>query len=334
MTGQSIKSDVKGIKTKNYLIVDIDKSGNALLLNNELNIKVLSTLKLETGLYTFDVANERLIVGKEVIDLKKINGSTNKYQEPEKVEEKEEETKKDANNNNNNNDNNNTNISQGNNGGGNVTNNTVNNTTNVTKSPELNIVKNAALTSVVPYASYIDVSYSIIDPLNEYTTVYLLIEKNGIENSQTKVIISKNNNQYRIRDLTPNTEYKISLCYSQPSKNNVDVLEDEVANSIITKTKKTNTRIVINKIRGNDIYYTVYFDTTYAFDSAEIVLYSDDVNKNSQIINTTMAVTSKGYSGVIGSEDPFGYEIKLKLENCIYQGEFVNTNIQTKFINR
>ena len=40
MTGNSIKSDVKGIKTKDYLIIDIDKSGNALLLNHELNIKV------------------------------------------------------------------------------------------------------------------------------------------------------------------------------------------------------------------------------------------------------------------------------------------------------
>lgn len=79
IVGSSIQTDNKEIKTKNYLIIEIDKSGHALLLNNELNIKTLNTLVLKTGVYDFDVANERLIVNENIIDLKKISGSTNQY---------------------------------------------------------------------------------------------------------------------------------------------------------------------------------------------------------------------------------------------------------------
>ena len=43
-------------------------------------------------------------------------------------------------------------------------------------SEKLNIVKSAFLTSVTGYTSYIDVSYTVYDPKNEYTSVYLLVE--------------------------------------------------------------------------------------------------------------------------------------------------------------
>ena len=325
MTGTTIKSDVKGIKTNNYLIVDIDKSGNALLLNNELNIKALSTLKLKTKLYELDVANERLYIGKEVIELKKINGSSNKYKE-----EKEEEKSKDNNKTNtqNNKNNNNSNNSR------NKTNSIASSSSNSSKKENLNIVKSASLISVASTASYIDVSYSIIDPKNEYTTVFLLLQKLDNSKETKKIIISKNNNSYRIRDLVPNTEYKVSLCYTIVGSDDSNTLEDEVANELITKTKKDNTKIVINKISGNNIYYTVFFDESYAFDSADVVLYSDNNQITSQAVNAVNAVSSKGHSGVLESPTAFGYEVKIRLENCTYQNEQVNTNVQTKFINR
>ena len=328
MTGNSIKSDVKGIKTKDYLIIDIDKSGNALLLNHELNIKVLSTIKLETKTYTFDVANERIYVGDEIIDLKKINGSTNNYKE-EEPEEKDSKDDKTTNNNDkttNNNDNT-TNTNQNT--------NTSNSTkiSNITKD-KINITKSLAMTSVTPYTSYIDVSYMINDPANEYTNVYLTLEKVGEESEKTKIMISKNKTQYRIRDLTPNTEYKISLCYSEVNKKNADLIEEKIESSTTAKTKKISTRIVINKVSNNKVYYTVYYDTSYAFDSAIVTLYSDGNILGRQNIETANATSSKGFSGSISASDSLGYEIILKIEDCIYQGETKNINIQTKFINR
>ena len=333
ITGKSIKSEVKGINTKDYLIVDIDKSGNALLLNNELNIKVLSTLKLVTSEYVFDVANERLLVGeKTVIDLKKINGSTNKYVEPDLTPETEEEVGNDSVTADNgvagNNNYGGSNKSGSSGGGGGVV------STGGGSKEKLNIVKSAVLTSVTAYTSYVDVFYTVNDPKNEYTSIFLLIERIGSEDEPVKVVLNKNSTKYRVRDLIPNSEYKISFCYSYPSPNNVDVIVDEVGNVVTTKTKKISTKIVINKISSEKIYFTVYYDGSYAFDSSNVVIYSDNSNIGTVSVDTAQAVSAKGFSGSLTTLSTLGYEIVLKLENCVYQGGNVDINIQTKFVNR
>ena len=332
VTGKSIKSEVKGINTKDYLIVDIDKSGNALLLNNELNIKVLSTLKLVTSEYIFDVANERLLVGENtVIDLKKINGSSNKYVEPDLTEEIVEEEEKNPV----------TGDTSGvvgnysgnsNNGGGSAGGGVV--STGGGSKEKLNIVKSAVLTSVTAYTSYIDVFYTVTDPKNEYTSIFLLVERIGSEDEPVKVVLNKNSTKYRVRDLIPNSEYKISFCYSYPSPNNVDVIVDEVGNVVTTKTKKISTRIAINKITAEKIYFTVYYDSAYAFDSSNVVVYSDNSNIGTVSVDTVQALSAKGFSSSLSTQSTLGYEIILKLENCVYQGGNVDINIQTKFINR
>ena len=337
ITGKNIKSEVKGVSTKDYLIVDIDKSGNALLLNHELNIKVLSTLKLVTSDFVFDVANERLLVGKEenVIDLKKINGSTNQYVEPT-FDDKENtiinpvtggEGTIQNNNNNNNNNNNSKGVSSS---GGSVSGVVVNGSNS---SEKLNIVKSAFLSSVTPYTSYIDVGYSISDPKNEYSNVFLLVERVGSEENPAKIILNKNSTKYRVRGLLPNSEYKISFCYSYPNPSNVDVLIDEVGNVVSTRTKSTSTRIVINKLSGRSVYFTVYYDPSYAFDSANVVLYSDNNNMGTIKVDSTQASSTKGFSGVITADMSLGYEVILRLENCVFQGEDVAIDIRTKFVN-
>ena len=333
ITGKSIKSEVKGVSTKDYLIVDIDKSGNALLLNHELNIKVLSTLKLVTSDFVFDVANERLLVGKEenVIDLKKINGSTNQYVEPT-FDDKENTiinpvTGGEGTTQNNNNNNNSKGVSSS---GGSVSGVVVNGSNS---SEKLNIVKSAFLSSVTPYTSYIDVGYSISDPKNEYSSVFLLVERVGSEENPVKIILNKNSTKYRVRGLLPNSEYKISFCYSYPNPSNVDVLIDEVANVVSTRTKSTSTRIVINKLSGKSVYFTVYYDPSYAFDSANVVLYSDNNNMGTVTVDSTQASSTKGFSGVITADMSLGYEVILRLENCVFQGEDVAIDIQTKFVN-
>ena len=316
---------MKGISTKDYLIVDIDKSGNALLLNHELNVKVLSTIKLKTDSYTFDVANERLLVGENIIDLKKINGSSNQYVEPT-----EEPTPNGG-------------YaggsggysgggSSGGGGGGGGT--TIIN--NIGGSGEkLNVSKSLMLVSVTGYTSYVDVNYSVNDPKNEYITVYLLVQEVGAPDDQVmKIILSKTATSYRIRNLVPNSEYKISLCYGYISSDNVDVVVDEVANVVTVKTKKISTHIDINRISGSKIYYTVYYDSAYAFDSSKVFIYNDGVIIGSQSVGSTDALTTKGYSGMIESETVLGNEIVLKLEECFYEGEPVDIDIQTKFINR
>ena len=69
----------KTIFAKKYLMVYIDKQGNASILNDSINLKTINPIVLNFGEYKFDVANEKLIIGNQEIDLKLINGSTNEY---------------------------------------------------------------------------------------------------------------------------------------------------------------------------------------------------------------------------------------------------------------
>ena len=62
----------KEFSTKNYLIVSIDRAGNALLINNEINVKTINPLLINIGSVVFDVANEKLIISEQEIDLKRL----------------------------------------------------------------------------------------------------------------------------------------------------------------------------------------------------------------------------------------------------------------------
>ncbi len=316
IVGSNIHTEKNDIKTDGYLIIEIDKGGNALLLNQELNIKTINELTLITSSFSFDVANEKMIVGDKVIDLKKVSGSTNQYVKPE-------EKKEDSNGGN-----------GGGSSGGNIVSGGVNITGNILSggsSEKLNIVKSASLTSVVGYTSYIDVFYAINDPKNEYVSVFLLIEG---KDYQDKIILNKDHTKIRIRNLKPNSEYKISFAYSYASEGNSSILVDEVANVIKVKTKKIQSSIVINKVSGSKIYFTVYYDESYAFESANVVAYSDNANVGTVSVNKNLAVSNKGFSGVIDANTTLGHEVVLKLENCVYQDETISVNVRAKFVNR
>ena len=78
---RTIESKSSSFVTSNYLIVNLDKLGNATLLNDKTSYKTIVPTVLRTSAYSFDIANEKLNFGGEDIDLKKIIGSTNEYDE-------------------------------------------------------------------------------------------------------------------------------------------------------------------------------------------------------------------------------------------------------------
>ena len=81
ITSSRIYNETETLNTKNYLIVIIDKAGNAYLLNNEIDSKIISPIKIKTDTFVFDVANEKLTCEDKDIDLKRVLGSTNMYEE-------------------------------------------------------------------------------------------------------------------------------------------------------------------------------------------------------------------------------------------------------------
>ena len=85
---KEIKSTDGLLSTTDFLMVDLDKVGNATLTNHKVSLKTFSETEIVTSNYTFDIANEILTYGSDIIDLKKIIGSTNTYTKEDLVPEK------------------------------------------------------------------------------------------------------------------------------------------------------------------------------------------------------------------------------------------------------
>ena len=323
MVAGKIKTKNDEINTNSYVIIEIDKQGNALLLNNEINLKTLSTLILETSSYNFDIANEKLIVGDVEIDLKKVSGSTNQYVEPE------EENK----NSNNNSNAGNGGSSNGSYGGGYAGGYAGGNMSVVDTDQKLNIVKSAHLTSLSVATSYIDVYYSVIDPKNEYTSVYLDVSSGEYEQ---KIVLNKSNNLYRIMNLTPNTKYSIKFGYTHFKDGNSNTVEDEVVNNVYAKTSINSSSISVVKVNKNQIFFNVKYDSTYAFESANVAIYNGNSLLGVVPIDTEKALSSEGFSASF-TDNGFllAGVFELRLENCVFNGVDVSStvNIKTKYVN-
>ena len=272
--GSNIKNE--NFSTENYLLISIDKAGNATLLNNMVNIKTINPLILSIGNVNFDIANEKLVIGEETVDLKKINGSTNEYVEEEKETEEKEEINIDNSSDNSTNSNGNNSTNNGNTGGNagssnsEVYNEIINQIINISglvsnTSNKTNLYKNISLRGINVGASYLDVTYSIIDPEDKYLSVFLTLEDE--EKNINYYYISKEDTNYRIPGLIPNKQYKLSINYiAQGNSSSV------VADSIIALTSTDPTSVRLTKINGNKLTYKVKMYNEYEFESANVVL--------------------------------------------------------------
>lgn len=351
LISDSIRNESGSISTSKYLYVIIDKSGNTLILNNQIYAKTINPIVLTTSSYKFDIANEKLIVGSNEIDLKKIIGSSNEYKEKEPEEEPEEnrnEDKEDSKDkveheqNNNNNGNQNSNIQNGEGtavGNQNTQNNQNNNSnsgsnvqgggitnSNTNKTP---LSKSVSLRGAIATSSYIDIEYAVQDPEHKYQTVYAFVEAVGYENM---IALDKNATTYRLTDLEPNTEYKITLGYKQITADNE--IEDQIEDVLSVRTTRINAKLDITKVLAGKqkVYFNLKLDQNYAFDYAKVALYVDGMKESDLVVNLTEAVKQNGWSNVLTFEN-YGSEIVLQVEGTSHDGTPVSTNIQAKYRN-
>ena len=348
MIGNSIKNESGSITTSKYLYIIIDKSGNTLLLNNQIYAKTINPIVLSTNSYRFDIANEKLIVGNEEINLKDIIGSTNEYVEKEEekdmdwqnlIPEHHAGSSESGSNNSGSSQNadgsviNNQGGSQsgtstgtgttGNAGNGGTI---INNNTETNKTP---LSKSVSLRGAIATSSYIDIEYAVQDPENRYQTVYAFIESVGYENT---IALDKNATTYRLTDLETNTEYKITLGYREITESN-EVM-DNIEDVLSVRTTKINASLEVTRVGtgSKKVYFNLKLDQNYAFDYAKIALYVDGVKESDMDVNLTQAVKTDGWSNVLTYEN-YGSEITVQLEGTSHDGSVVNTNIQAKYRN-
>ena len=343
-----IYNNDKSIFTSKYLIVYIDKKGNASVLNDSINLKTINPMNLVFDNYTFDIANEKLLIKDEVIDLKQINGSTNEYVKKEEKDEVKTEINvdmKDFVNKYNNLVNSfqqyaeNTVLNVGSNQP--ITNNNVviNNSSGSSSNSgnkvnnNLNIMKKVSLRGAISYPSYIDVTYIVSDIEDKYQAVYLLVT-GVIDDVQTteKIILDKYASTYRINGLSPKHEYSISLGYVERIKG-VDgnyVAQDSIEDVINVRTTKSDVLLQVEKVSKGYVYFNVKMLKNYALESGKISLYGDGIYLSSVPIITNEALKVNGFSSKIPLAN--GNIMELRLEDAIYSGKYVDLNVKKKFI--
>lgn len=359
-----IYSDDKSIEAKNYLLVELDKAGNAKLSNNKINLKTITPTKLVTSKYTFDIANELLNFGKYDIDLKKIIGSTNQYK-PEK--ESSDDSSIDGSGNgtgngggngndsgdgsigsNNGNNSIGSGIGTGTGGSGDIINNG-----DIGSIPSLDeIMEKIKMTSIIRIVegiTKIDIDYVIYDPYNEYKDVYVEVVKAG----QIDVIhMSKIDTHITIDNLVPNTEYKLNFVYTTVKKNAETGTEELIPNtyeSFELKTRMPEYMVSVYKVSkvNNTLTYKVDLQKDYSVSLVNVNLsfdYFEFNTENMQLVKKNASIDSNvsiknGDKSVYGTFDISNYDIssdtliRLTVKSVV-SGEFelpVNSSYTFRF---
>lgn len=262
---KEIKSADSLLSTTDFLIVEIDRVGNATLTNHKVSLKTFSETTIVTSNYTFDIANEILTYGNDKIDLKKIIGSSNNYKKEDLIPED------------------NTN-------GGNSSSNIVDNGQPTSDSNKGNgssnggntsveeikkEAKNTSVISVTSTSSKIIIDYVIYDPYSEYSSVVLEVMREGSSDVDVIYLNSKDTRYELSNNITPNTKYNLRFKYSYVDENN-ELVTNEFQNIDII-TKKVNIDLKVTRTKSGEITYLITPDASYNITSATVIV---SVNNN------------------------------------------------------
>ena len=312
---ESISNTNGTFSTENYLIVELDKMGNAVLTNNRVNMKTLTATTLVTKTFEFDIANEVLTIGNAKIDLKKIIGSTNLYTPP-KEEEVPDESGKD-------------------NQSGNASENSGDNTSaeqNENPSEPTDIIdepseiiepdkkseiissitdtriyqdKNFSIVKNTVGLDYLSIDYSIYDPKSEFKNVYVEVTDDTTKVTET-YFLAKNATNLTIKGLTPDNTYYLAFKYSYlDGEMNTNYESFNVGFDSI-KTALPEISIVITKMTQNLLSYNVSTETPIMYGTVIELLSWDRTNNSYEKLDEkefTTASPSKTYSGSFNIAD-------------------------------
>lgn len=310
-----IKSSDGLVSTTDFLMVDLDKAGNATLTNHKVSLKTFAPTEIVTSNYTFDIANEILTYGSDTIDLKKIIGSTNTYTKDDLIPEENNGTGGGSGNGTGSGSGI-TDVVDSGTGGSGATGNGENSTVieEIKKAS-----KQTSIVSVTGNVNKIDVDYVIYDPYNEYTSVYMEVNRVGTNNMQT-IHLNNNATSYTIsNDIFPNTRYEIVFKCTYIDS---DTLEEvtETIDVIDVTTKLPSIAIKVTSTSFGKITYQITTDNNYAIDSGEMTVIVNGIEKMSNVVtingNTVGTIV---IDGVVENDI-----VEIKLDNIKANGILIN----------
>lgn len=285
---KEIKTTDGLLSTTDFLLVDLDKVGNATLTNHKVSLKSFGGTTIVTSNYTFDVQNEILTYGSNKIDLKKIIGSSNTYTKEELIPEENKGSSSD----------NITNIGTdktenkpGDSSGENKTGTTV--VEEVKKA-----TKRTSVISTNSTTNKITIDYVIYDPKKEYTSVYMEVNEEGTNKIDT-IHLTTSDTKYEINNLFPNTKYNLTFKYSYLDEENN--LKTDVFDNISVTTKKPKINLKVTNISNGNIKYLITTDNTYNIEKGTIKVFINNELVSSSTIsingNTTESININPVSG-------------------------------------
>lgn len=305
---KEIKSADNLLSTTDFLLVELDKAGNATLTNHKVNLKTFSEAEIVTSNYTFDIANEILTYGSDKIDLKKIIGSSNNYTKEDLIPDESKNTNDNV-----------TNIdingNQGNNNSTNGNNQTNGNGSSNSGTTIEEIKKAAKQTSVVSVTSTVNkiiIDYVIYDPYKEYTSVYMEVQKEDSDKVEV-IYLNTNNTRYELKDILPNTKYNLKFKYTATEDG--ESIIKEFANTTIS-TQKPKLSLKVTKTRAGEITYVITTDGSYTLTSADLVVtITDSKTGETRKETSTISISNNTSNTVKLNKMKDGDIIELKLIN-------------------
>ena len=328
-----IYSDDKSIEASNYLLVELDKAGNAKLSNNKINLKTITPTKLITSEYSFDIANEILNFGEYDIDLKKIIGSTNQYV-PESLKDDENKDNDNSTGSENNDGTGNSNIGPGSGGGGSgvgsgigtgevggpgdiINNNDKGDITDIGE--VMDKIKTTSIIRIIEGITSFDIDYVIYDPYDEYESVYVLIDdKYRVDLSKNDTHITLNEETLNDKNLTdeslkvrlePGQNYSLKFVYTVVKTNNVTG-ENESIPFTFDEFKNLKTKMPIYKM-------SIY--KLSSINNSQVLTYRVDLQNDFDISKIKVSISVENLK--IDTSDG---EIKTNTDNNGEDGEVIS----------
>lgn len=309
---KEIKSADGLLSTSDFLMIDLDKAGNATLTNHKVNLKTFSATTIVTSNYTFDIANEILVYGSDKIDLKKIIGSSNTYTKEDLIPEED-----------NNKGNSSESNTTANNGVTGVTDNSIangSNTTNGGNGSKGNTGKNNVVieeikkatkrTSVIAVTSTVNkisVDYVIYDPKKEYSSVYMEVKKENSSNVDT-IYLNSGSTSYEIsNNVFPNTNYELTFKYSYIDDENQ--MHVETFDKVNITTKKPQVSLKVTRTSKDGIDYLITTDNSYPLTSGTLT-----ITKNGEVVSTneiTLNGNTVGHVPITGLQEEDSISLSL-----------------------